>query len=107
MTAADDMQGEISFMNDPSWTITRDPVHIPSYIHDPSPLHQRFLHRLSFPYAAMLSQKEGTLEGRAYILVHECSWMLLMPVWIMLAWNGRSDVPKTEWLAWNMIPDRV
>jgi hypothetical protein len=24
-----------------------------------------------------------------------------------LAWYGRSDVPRTEWLAWNIIPDRV
>jgi hypothetical protein len=86
--------------------MTNDPVHIPSYIHDPSPLHGRFFHRLSFPYAPMLSQKEGTLEGGAYILVHECSWRLLLPVW-MIAWNGRSDVPRTEWLAWNIVPDRV
>jgi hypothetical protein len=107
MTAADDMCGEISFMKDPSWMMTRVPLRIPLYIHDPSPLHRRFFHKLLLPYASMLFQKEGVPEGDEYILVHECSWTLLLPIWMTLAWYGRVDVPMTEWLAWNIILDHV
>jgi hypothetical protein len=96
MTAADDMCGEISFLKDPLWMMTRVPLRIPSYIHDPSLLHRRFFHKLSLPYALMLFQKEGVPEGGKYILVYECSWMLLLPVWMTLAWYGRVDVPMTE-----------
>ena len=107
MTAADDMYGEISFMKDPSWLMTRVPLRIPLYIHDPSPSHHRFFHKLLLPYALMLFQKEGVPEGGKYILVHECSWALLLLVWMTLAWYGRVDVPMTKWLAWNIIPDQV
>jgi hypothetical protein len=105
--AADNMCGEISFMKDPLWMMTRVPLRILSYIHDPSPLHCRFFHKLLLPYVWMLFQKEGVPEGGEYILVHECSWTLLLTIWMTLAWYGRVDVPMTEWLAWNIILDRV